>query len=82
MSKEIYPLTIVRDRYGGTYSGGEWLAFNKDPYEISDEPFADDVTCMMFWDEKRMIGVGETREFAITDLKRKLQKAEVDYFKV
>lgn len=30
---KIYPLTIVRDRYSGTYSGGSWLAYNKYPWQ-------------------------------------------------
>lgn len=25
----VYPLTILRDRYGGTYSGGAYLAWNR-----------------------------------------------------
>lgn len=31
---EIYPLTIISDRYTGAYSGGEYLAFNLDFDEI------------------------------------------------
>lgn len=31
---ELYPLTIIKDRYSGVYSGGKWLAFNLDPEEI------------------------------------------------
>lgn len=26
-NQDIYPLTIIQDRYGGAYSGGRWLAF-------------------------------------------------------
>ena len=29
--KRIYPLTIVRDRYGGGYSHGKYLAFDMLP---------------------------------------------------
>ena len=28
MNNEMYPLTIIKDRYNGTYSGGMYLAFN------------------------------------------------------
>ena len=28
---ELYPVTIIRDRYSGTYSGALWLAFNMYP---------------------------------------------------
>ena len=31
---EIYPLTIINDRYAGTYSGGIFTAWNMDYYEI------------------------------------------------
>lgn len=23
---DLYPITILQDRYGGTYAGGEWIA--------------------------------------------------------
>ena len=28
----VAPLCIVQDRYGGCYSGAEYLAFNMEPY--------------------------------------------------
>lgn len=31
---DIYPLTIIRDRYNDVYSGGKYLAFNLDADEI------------------------------------------------
>jgi len=69
----IYPLTIVRDRYGGAYSGGEWLAYNKHPWDIEDgDEFSDDVSCRMFWDAGHEIGVGHTKQEAVNDLKQKL----------
>ena len=71
---EIYPLTIVKDRYSGTYSGGKYLAYNKHPWEIKDgDEFADDVSCMMFWDEEHPIGVGDTPQEATNHLSIKLQ---------
>ncbi len=69
-----YPLTIVKDRYGGVYSGGKWLAYNKHPWEIEDsDEFADDVSCMMFWDEERLIGVGESPKSSVLNLMLKLK---------
>lgn len=29
MKTEIYPLTIIKDMYNGTYSDGKYLAFNQ-----------------------------------------------------
>ena len=48
MENELYPVTIVTDRYGGTYSKGGWLAFNLPPNELPSESDADDVTCYKF----------------------------------
>lgn len=50
---DIYPLTITRDRYCGTYSHGEYLAWNLDVWEVPTDPAADDVTCMEFWATNR-----------------------------
>lgn len=46
---DIYPLTITKDRYTGTYSGGEWTAWNCDADEVPEEIACDDVTCCEFW---------------------------------
>ena len=72
---EIYPLTIVSDRYGGTYSGGDFTAWNMDYYEIPTDPAEDDVTCMMFWDTTDIVvGRGATPQEAVDDLKRRLEE--------
>lgn len=71
---EIYPLTILLDRYGGCYSGGEWTAWNYEPNEVPLAPFLDDVTCMMFWQNNVKCGIGDSPEAAIIDLKRKLSE--------
>jgi hypothetical protein len=69
----LYPVTIIQDRYTGTYSGGRWLAFNLDPVDLPDGPFSDDVTCFNFWTETQMvIGIGDTPDEALESLKSKL----------
>lgn len=71
---EIYPLTIVSDRYGGTYSGGDFTTWNMDYYEIQTDPAEDDVTCMMFWvTTDIVVGRGATPQEAVDDLKRRLE---------
>lgn len=71
---EIYPLTIINDRYTGTYSGGIFTAWNMDYYEIPTDPDEDDVTCMLFWAKTDIIvGRGETPQEAVDDLKRRLE---------
>lgn len=50
---DIYPLTITKDRYMGTYSGGEWTAWNCDADDVPAEIACDDVTCCEFWSMTR-----------------------------
>lgn len=48
--EDIYPLTVVRDRYNGTYSGASYLAFNLDSNFVPSEIHDSDVPCSYFWD--------------------------------
>ena len=66
----IYPLTITADRYGGAYSGGNFIAWNLEPSEVPKEPFEDDVGCAMFWDSDKAVlcGKGDTPEEAVANL--------------
>lgn len=72
----LYPVTIVLDRYGGTYSGGKWLAIQD--YQMPEEIGSSDPDEMLFWrshkDEKLPIGRGETPDEALKDLMIKAQK--------
>ena len=71
---EIYPLTIINDRYTGTYSGGIFTAWNMDYYEIPTDPDEDDVTCMLFWAKTDIIvGRGKTPQEAVDDLRQRLE---------
>lgn len=71
--KQIYPLTIVKDRYGGSYSEGWFLAFNLDPDEVPTEIHSDDMTCMDFWNDfNGIVGKGNTPGEAHLDLSKKL----------
>ena len=77
--EHIYPLTIVKDRYGGGYSKGYYLAFNLEPWDVPEDINGSDVDCICFWDEEAKefaIGKGDTAQEAIDDLARKLQPAE------
>jgi len=67
--KELYPLTICKDRYNGTYSGGKWLAFNSNPHQVPIEPFMDDMTAGTF--DYSEVGAGHTKQEAIENLKAK-----------
>lgn len=83
---EIYPCTIIMDRYNGTYSGGKWTAWNMHEQDIPYEPSENDVSCAAFWDsyengsiefkneygEKVCIGLGNTPQEALEDLARRM----------
>lgn len=69
----VYPLTILADRYGGTYSGAVFTAWNKDADLIPEGVDAGDVECDQFWQAFRgPVGKGETPDSAMWDLVRKL----------
>jgi len=74
MIKEIYPLTIIADRYNGTYSGGKYTAWNLAHYDIPEDIDNDDENCAWFWaDNKIPVGKGNTPQEAIKDLEELLK---------
>jgi hypothetical protein len=74
---EVYPVTIVGDRYNGTYSGALWLAFQLNPDYIPEEIGASDPDEMAFWrdhnENEFPIGKGATPNAALADLIVKLK---------
>lgn len=74
----VAPLCIVQDRYGGCYSGAEYLAFNMEPYLVTElDVDAGDMSCRDFWEyeaKEYIIGKGNTPLEALCDLQIKLQK--------
>lgn len=73
---DIYPLTLIKDRYNGAYSGGKWTAWNREPWFASDAVI-DDKKVAFFWklaDEGEFgpIGRGDTPDEAIEDLRRRM----------
>lgn len=75
ISNEIYPLTIIHDRYSGVYSGGKFTAW---PYEhgmIDEDVDADDVSCMTYWyNTEDVAGRGDTIIDAVIDLGRRAKE--------
>lgn len=78
--RKIHPLTVVADRYGGSYSGGAYLAFNLDPCLVPAQIDCDDYSSGDgFWvNEEKFgqykIGKGESPNDACIDLFIKLQE--------
>lgn len=85
----VWPLTITADRYGGTYSGAGYHAWELYPWDVPREAFGDDGTCMDFWgftakgkgSEKAgryVVGLGSTPDEAFRDLERQLKAVSSD----
>lgn len=70
--KDIYPLTIIADRYEGVYSRGKYLAFNKHHWAIPDKIGGSDGDEMEFWGgpehNEYLIGKGNTPQQAVENL--------------
>ena len=67
----LYPIMIVEDRYGGSYSGGQWVAVAEaaeSPHRdaIDESILGGDTACMMFWsDPPQWVAVGATPDEAL-----------------
>ena len=61
-SIDIYPCTLVQDRYAGTYSGATWLAFNCTRDMVPNAVGSGDMEESEFWlsidDDEEWIGMG------------------------
>lgn len=73
-----YPVTIISDRYSGTYSGGLFVAFPENytdlPGTEDEGPDGDDVDCMMFWKHyDAPYGIGSTPNQAFENLVQKMK---------
>ena len=74
-NNNIYPLTIIRDRYSGSYSGGTYVAFNLEAHKIPAEVFGDDYTAIRFWKQfKGVVGRGGSPDSAVKDLLKNQKK--------
>lgn len=79
-----YPVVVLQDRYGGTYSGGEWLAIHDGDarldglprvhWLIEFGPGSEDCEAGEFWvDPPEWIAVGSTPDSAVENLLRKVR---------
>ena len=74
-----YPLTIIKDRYQGTYSGGKFTAWNLKHFDVPEAIQGDDLTASVFWQyDDFIVGKGDTPEEAILDLIEKLEARPLD----
>lgn len=79
MEDEIYPLTIVADRYAGAYSGGDYIAWNLEPWLVPEGTEYDGADGLDFWEENKIVcGKGRTVSEALVDLYCKLKEMGVE----
>lgn len=80
MGDDLYPVTIIATRYGGTYERGLWAAFPISAERVPQDAVADDVTCAAWWaDFGTTVGVGVTPDAALADLRAKIAAGQ--YFR-
>ena len=81
----LYPVAIVQDRYGGVYSGGEWLAIAESDATCHDSnrvtsvlehgPHGEDGEAADFWAAPpEWIASGRTPTEAIANLRVKMPR--------
>jgi hypothetical protein len=77
---DVHPVTIVDDRYGGTYSGGRWCAFPSNPQDVPPDPSWDDSSAAGWWADAEglPVGRGDTPDLAYADLVRRLETIPPD----
>jgi len=70
--ENLYPLTIITDRYRGTYSGAQYLAFPLLHTEVPPAVCGNDGDCLHFWQSEPnlnyFIGKGDTPHEAIANI--------------
>lgn len=75
-AKEEYPVTIIHDRYGGSYSGALYTAWPFDFWKLPKNTIdGSDIPCMDFWSDadSSLIGKGRSPQTAMNDLRRKIK---------
>lgn len=73
---DTYPICVIKDRYGGVYSGGRYTAWYSDIPNTPSGIYEDDVTCAKAWGKLRaarqngklVYGIGKTPDEALRDL--------------
>ena len=73
MSK-YYEITIIKDRYNGSYSHGKWTAWPMSVYDIPWAQDAGDSDCANFWGQySDPVGKGDTPDGALNNLEEQLK---------
>ena len=90
--EDIYPLTIMRDRYGGVYSEGQFLAFNDYFHHLPKDIAGSDGDCLTFWlafeqgkslnyfNQPIFCGKGSSPTKALNNLLKTMKLSEIEAF--
>ena len=71
--RDFYPVTIVRDPNAGAYSGGMFIAWNREAGDLPAGAFINGDEGAAWWAENtEPVGVANTPEAALADLETKL----------
>lgn len=71
--RDFYPVTIVRDPNAGVYSGGMFIAWNREADDLPAGAFVNGDDGAVWWAENtELVGVANTPEAALADLETKL----------
>ena len=73
---DLYPVTIVRARYGGAYEPGLWPAWPLYEDQLPTAWSGEDLECRDLWaDYSKPVGAGDTPQAAYEDLLDKVGSA-------
>lgn len=72
---DLYPITIITARYGGSYEGGRYCAFHSYPSDIPWDAVGNDISCCAYWGSTavELVGRGSTPNRALADLQARLE---------
>jgi len=66
----LNPITIIEDRYNGTYTGFQWISFNLNDDEVPQEVSGSDLVHAEFWTKNTIVvGMGNTPDEAVEELR-------------
>jgi hypothetical protein len=78
--EDVWPVTIVRARYGGIYEPGVWLAFPSHPDALPIEWDAGDIIASSYYeDHSHEIGGGSTPDEAYENLRTIMRKRRAEH---
>ena len=90
--EDIYPLTVMKDRYSGVYSEGKYLAFNDYFHHLPKNIAGSDGDCLTFWSDFEQgkslnyfnylvfCGKGNSPTKALNNLLKTMKLSEVEAF--